>query len=27
LRNIDGELRKLVDVFKLSDNEKFPKVD
>ncbi len=27
LRNIDGELRKLVDVFKLSDNEKFPEVD
>ncbi len=27
LRNIDGELRKLVDVFKLSNNEKFPEVD
>jgi transposase len=27
LRNVDGELRKLVDVFKLSDNEKFPEVD
>jgi transposase len=27
LRNIDGEVRKLVDVFKLSDNEKFPEVD
>ena len=27
LRKIDGEVRKLVDVFKLSDNEKFPKVD
>jgi len=27
LRKIDGEVRKLVDVFKLSDNEKFPEVD
>ena len=27
LRNIDEEVRKLVDVFKLSDNEKFPEVD
>lgn len=27
LRNIDGELRKLVEVFKLSENEKFPEVD
>ena len=27
LRNIDGEVRKLVNVFKLSDNEKFPEVD
>jgi transposase len=27
LRNVDGELRKLVDVFKLSENEKFPEVD
>ncbi len=27
LRNIDGDLRRLVDVFKLSDNEKFPEVD
>jgi transposase len=27
LRNIDGEVRKLVDVFKLSENEKFPEVD
>jgi len=27
LRNIDGEIRKLVNVFKLSDNEKFPEVD
>jgi transposase len=27
LRNIEGEVRKLVEVFKLSDNEKFPEVD
>ncbi|MDP2766854.1 MAG: hypothetical protein Q8O41_05315, partial [Candidatus Methanoperedens sp.] len=27
LRNIDGELRNLVEVFKLSENEKFPEVD
>jgi transposase len=27
LRNVDGELRKLVIVFKLSENEKFPEVD
>jgi transposase len=27
LRKIDVEVRKLVDVFKLSDNEKFPEVD
>lgn len=27
LRNVDGELRKLVNVFKLSENEKFPEVD
>lgn len=27
LRNIDGELRKLVEVFRLSENEKFPEVD
>jgi len=27
LRKINGEVRKLVDVFKLSDNEKFPEVD
>jgi len=27
LRNVDGELRKLVEVFKLSENEKFPEVD
>jgi hypothetical protein len=27
LRKIDGEVRKLVDIFKLSDNEKFPEVD
>ncbi len=27
LRNIDGDLRKLVEVFKLSENEKFPEVD
>jgi transposase len=27
LRNIEGEVRKLVEVFKLSENEKFPEVD
>ncbi len=27
LRNIDGEIRNLVEVFKLSENEKFPEVD
>jgi len=27
LRNIDGELRNLVEVFQLSENEKFPEVD
>jgi transposase len=27
LRNIDEELRNLVEVFKLSENEKFPEVD
>jgi len=27
LRNVDGELRTLVEVFKLSENEKFPEVD
>ena len=27
LRNIDGDIRDLVDVFKLTDNEKFPEVD
>ncbi len=27
LRNVEGEVRKLVEVFKLSDNEKFPDVD
>ncbi len=27
LRNIDGELRNLVEVFELKKNEKFPEVD